>query len=177
MIGTRDPAWQRGIRTRTTNPTQPKSTRPASRVGQHPPPPGGGERTAHAISNDSSVVVRLFWVPMAAVHRRWLPYICRGMARTARLELRVDPGLLARVDAARGDVPRSRWVERALEAMLDGSAEGAPVGGDAIRGVGPEKAPRSSGRVSASPRASGRPDDARAWALERQRKMNESKGF
>lgn len=53
--------------------------------------------------------------------------VCRtvpGMARTARLELRVAPELLAAVDAARGDVSRSRWVVRALESALD--REGAP---------------------------------------------------
>jgi hypothetical protein len=34
------------------------------------------------------------------------------------LALRIDEGLLERVDAARGDVPRTRWVERALESAL-----------------------------------------------------------
>jgi len=42
-----------------------------------------------------------------------------GMAKTARLELRVEPALLDRIDHARGDVPRARFVERALEAALD----------------------------------------------------------
>lgn len=35
------------------------------------------------------------------------------------LPLRIDEGLLARVDEARGDVSRTRWVERALEAALE----------------------------------------------------------
>jgi hypothetical protein len=39
------------------------------------------------------------------------------MAKKA-LPLRIDEGLLGRVDAARGDVSRTRWVERALEAAL-----------------------------------------------------------
>jgi hypothetical protein len=34
------------------------------------------------------------------------------------LALRVDQELLARVDAERGDVSRTRWVERALESAL-----------------------------------------------------------
>ena len=40
-----------------------------------------------------------------------------GMAKKP-LALRVDAELLARVDAARGDVPRTRWVVRALESAL-----------------------------------------------------------
>lgn len=53
------------------------------------------------------------------------PYIagpCRtlpGMVeKSARLELRVTPELLGAIDAARGDVSRTRWVERALERAL-----------------------------------------------------------
>lgn len=34
------------------------------------------------------------------------------------LPLRIDPELLVRVDKARGDVSRTRWVERALESAL-----------------------------------------------------------
>lgn len=41
------------------------------------------------------------------------------MAKTARLELRIEPALLDRIDEARGDAPRARFVERALEAALD----------------------------------------------------------
>lgn len=33
--------------------------------------------------------------------------------------LRLERELLGRVDAARGDVPRNRWIVRALEAALD----------------------------------------------------------
>lgn len=53
------------------------------------------------------------------------------MSKTARLELRVEPELLARIDAARGDVPRARWVQRALEQALPETQftaeNGAPV--------------------------------------------------
>jgi hypothetical protein len=45
----------------------------------------------------------------------------------ARLEVRVPAGLLERVDAARGDVPRSVWVRRALEAALSPAKAPAPV--------------------------------------------------
>jgi hypothetical protein len=38
--------------------------------------------------------------------------------KSSRLELRVEPELLARVDDARGDVSRTRFVERALESAL-----------------------------------------------------------
>jgi hypothetical protein len=54
------------------------------------------------------------------------------MAKLGRLELRVSVELLGRVDAARGDVSRTRWVERAIEARLDaGAVSGSgPVGPD-----------------------------------------------
>jgi hypothetical protein len=38
--------------------------------------------------------------------------------KTARLELRITEELLAQIDVARGDVSRTRWVERALEKAL-----------------------------------------------------------
>jgi hypothetical protein len=43
--------------------------------------------------------------------------------RSSRLELRVEPELLARIDKAAGDVPRSRWVVRVLEQALDGEEQ------------------------------------------------------
>lgn len=43
------------------------------------------------------------------------------MARE-RILLTLTPGLLARVDAARGDEPRVRWIERAVEQALGGEA-------------------------------------------------------
>jgi hypothetical protein len=51
----------------------------------------------------------------------------RYMAKKA-LPLRIDEKLLARVDEARGDVPRTRWVERALEEKLARSGVKIPVG-------------------------------------------------
>lgn len=47
--------------------------------------------------------------------------------KDARLELRIEPELLKRIDDARGDVSRTRWVERALEKALKASA---PVDGE-----------------------------------------------
>jgi hypothetical protein len=41
--------------------------------------------------------------------------------RDARLELRVERELLERIDSACGDVPRSRWIVRAIEAALEDS--------------------------------------------------------
>jgi hypothetical protein len=38
--------------------------------------------------------------------------------KSSRLEFRVSPELLASIDEARGDVPRSRWLERAIEGAL-----------------------------------------------------------
>jgi hypothetical protein len=40
------------------------------------------------------------------------------MARK-KTSMSFDEELLARVDAVRGDVPRSRWIERAIEARLE----------------------------------------------------------
>ena len=49
------------------------------------------------------------------------------MARKV-FSLNLDPGVVARVDAARGDVARSRFVERALEqALADPGAALTPV--------------------------------------------------
>jgi hypothetical protein len=36
--------------------------------------------------------------------------------------LRIEPDLLAAVDGARGDVPRTRWIERAIRQALDAPA-------------------------------------------------------
>jgi hypothetical protein len=44
------------------------------------------------------------------------------------LPLRIDEELLRRVDVARGDVPRTRFVERALEAALGGRGPETPRG-------------------------------------------------
>lgn len=62
--------------------------------------------------------------------------------KTARLELRITEELLAQIDAARGDVSRTRWVERALEKAL-GAEEHVPE-----RAV--PAPPRASGVVRAS---------------------------
>ena len=40
----------------------------------------------------------------------------------------VSPELKARVDAGRGDVPRERWLRRAVERALDGDPEVATRG-------------------------------------------------
>lgn len=58
----------------------------------------------------------------SAVRCRSLP----GMAKSARLELRVEEGLLGAIDAARGDVSRTRWVERAIERSLNFSPPPGP---------------------------------------------------
>src|SRR5215207_6620748 len=50
------------------------------------------------------------------------------------LSIRVDPRLIDRIDNARGDVPRTRWLVRAMEAAL-AESEGAPV---------PRRKPRSN---------------------------------
>lgn len=39
------------------------------------------------------------------------------------LGLRLESDLVAAVDAARGDVPRARWIERAIEAALGARPE------------------------------------------------------
>jgi hypothetical protein len=60
--------------------------------------------------------------------------------------LRLPEELVARVDAARGDVSRTRWIERALEAALGGSA-GTPNTGDPDEGT--PASPRASYRCPA----------------------------
>lgn len=46
--------------------------------------------------------------------------------KTVRKAIRLTPEMDAAVDAARGDVSWSRWVERAIEAALLRSGEVAP---------------------------------------------------
>jgi hypothetical protein len=59
----------------------------------------------------------------------------------------IDAELLGRVDLARGDVPRTRFVERALEAALTDGGRSATGGG--VRPSAPEP------EGSAPPRAPG----------------------
>ena len=47
------------------------------------------------------------------------------MEKSEKIELRVTPAFKARVIAAAGDVPVSRWVERAIEQRLE-APEGPP---------------------------------------------------
>lgn len=51
------------------------------------------------------------------------------------LALRIDEDLLVRVDEARGDVSRTRFVERALESALAGDATGGRSGGSLDQGA------------------------------------------
>lgn len=43
------------------------------------------------------------------------------------IKVRVPPELLARVDESRGDVPRERWIRRAIESRLDDEAFAATI--------------------------------------------------
>jgi hypothetical protein len=65
--------------------------------------------------------------------------------------LRLNRELLDRVNEARGDVPKNRWIERALEAALDGGLGlGQPSGGatDGQATASPAAAPPASPRAS-----------------------------
>ena len=42
------------------------------------------------------------------------------------MSIRWDEELLERVDEARGDVPRARWIQRAIEEKLERDAEESP---------------------------------------------------
>jgi hypothetical protein len=81
--------------------------------------------------------------------------IIRGMARA--MSLRFPDELWERMERARGDVPRERWVRQKVVDALGGGpvAEGA-----ASRPV----------RVDT-------PEDARSWALERQARLNRGRGL
>lgn len=74
-----------------------------------------------------------------------------------RVDLRLPEELVEAVDAARGDVTRTRWVERALEAALRSNA----------RSVGPDSQddvprPETAG-PSAPPRASRMAEPDEQW--------------
>ena len=66
--------------------------------------------------------------------------------KDGRLELRVEPELLKRIDEARGDVSRTRWVERALERALANLAD-----------VGESKVAKADRGVSLAPPRASRP--------------------
>lgn len=119
----------------------------------------------------------------SAVQRSTMLYMAKKP-----LPLRIDEELLRRVDEARGDVPRTRFVERALEKALDAGERSEvermpPV---ARPGAAPPRAPgRDEERIPHSPpkrdAAGSTPApatfDPRAAASERQRKLNERKGL
>lgn len=67
--------------------------------------------------------------------------------------MRIDVDLLERVDAARGDVGRTRWMERALEAALGGGVERAGASRSAI--VDSQRAGCERGKLDRSANADG----------------------
>lgn len=96
------------------------------------------------------------------------------MARVS-LGLRLDRVLIDRVDAARGDVPRARWIERAIEARLDVVA-GSPRVSDEVA----EREGRALANVADAASAERRSAGSRApesAAMARQRAMNRAKGL
>jgi hypothetical protein len=59
---------------------------------------------------------------------RDLCYTLQYMAIRTPVSLRIRSDLLERVDVARGDVPRTRFIERALESALESSRAAHPEG-------------------------------------------------
>jgi hypothetical protein len=106
-----------------------------------------------------------------------MPYT--AAMKDARLELRIERKLMARIDAARGDVSRTRWVERALESALS-EAKGpslpmragpGPVSSsEGVRPAAPSRAPKKE-RLTEAQSVKAQAD----WMMERQRKLNEKK--
>lgn len=80
------------------------------------------------------------------------------MSEDRRLELRVSQGLLDRLDAVRGELPRGSFVKRALEKAL-GDAVERPVAGS-HPGLAPSPV-----------------KDATDWARDRQARLNKAKGM
>lgn len=52
------------------------------------------------------------------------------MPKSERMELRVTPEMRTAVDAARGDVPRNVWIERAIEEKLGTPRTPIPEGAE-----------------------------------------------
>lgn len=88
--------------------------------------------------------------------------------KTARLELRITDELLAQIDAARGDVSRTRWVERALESALSGSLVSESRGGPGNPQRAEQQAAQPPRDVSAPIRTfeSGCPECGGVWVPE-----------
>jgi hypothetical protein len=108
------------------------------------------------------------------------------MAPKRPLALRIDPELLRRVDVARGDVSRTRWVERALESALGGESPRTGTGSSAQTRAPVEKEPESLGREAedrgAAPGRDASPSSAPSRrapsdAMRRQAELNKAKGF
>jgi hypothetical protein len=122
-----------------------------------------------------------------------MPYT--AAMKDARLELRIERKLMARIDQARGDVSRTRWVERALESALGDVAPaspGAEGGGRLPSSPAPTRAPTTPTQVvkeALSGPVPEIPDEApmqipkrvpgvttaREIQMERQRKLNEKR--
>jgi len=56
------------------------------------------------------------------------------MARTKQISLQLPDDLLDRLDVVRGDVPRDRWLQQAIEAALD-EAGAAPTFAELVERV------------------------------------------
>jgi hypothetical protein len=72
------------------------------------------------------------------------------------LGLRLDPDLVGRIDADRGDLSRAAWITAACESALRRGVDAAPSGVQAVR---------SQVRVAPSP------------AMDRQARLNKAKGL
>lgn len=90
-----------------------------------------------------------------------------------QIAVRVDDDLLAAIEAARGDLPRERWMRAALRAFATG-AHGHPV----TQGMGstPKVAPVTPAAAPTAAAARLVEDrNAHALAMARQRKLNDAK--
>ena len=84
---------------------------------------GGAEKIARIKVFRAGTPERFWPCSCLSVQRRIIPYM------SVRVEFRWDSGLVDRVDGARGDVPRSVWVRRAVERAL-GEGWAVQAGGE-----------------------------------------------
>jgi hypothetical protein len=98
-----------------------------------------------------------------------------------KLDIRMTPELMARIDELRGHEPRGSFVKRTLESALSGgtpaTAERTPVQASTAPTRAPENiaVARHAGNWAARKPLPPGVKSARELAMERQRKMNERK--
>jgi metal-responsive CopG/Arc/MetJ family transcriptional regulator len=83
---------------------------------------------------------------------------------STRIHIVVPDELLGRIDEVRGLVPRSAWIDHALQAYLDSRSNGLPFEAERVAVRDAVERGATSVRVEAGSIKSGRPSVRDTWA-------------